>query len=291
MSKLKNASLVLLTIFIALILSLVSVSAHEGEFHVGAYGLPGSILVAIGVGIIPVLLGYLAYFPIKSFLKWELKDQVITDAIAIGIFIFLIYEFVTSTLFFGIQSTDNFLRYSIIFVFFVVLVSFAFLANWTKEGLPEYRDTLLFIMWATSLAFHSFAEGIILSVNLTNTTFGLPQSVSVGSFIFHKFAEGLIGGFLFLKHAKVGWIKVVLLALLASFPVIPGVIVGFYNLDVRSYNPIFFVVSVAGILFILPYFFPSSEYMKTSSAKFYLAFGVSFALFYVVNLAHQINLG
>jgi len=281
----------ILPYFLAIILIFcISVSAHQngGDFAESDIGIWGVILIALGSGWLPMLVGASTYFLIKNWKDWAGEDHKWTDGISMGVVVFLIYDYLSLSGFLGLQDFKvgaASAKYSIIFLM-ISLVAIIFLGFAIFDKM-ENNDMTLYILWAVGLGFHSFSEGIIMGFNLQGGLAPALRFFPITSFLIHKYMEGLTLGALFLRRKEVTPLQVIGLSLLMGISIIPGVYVGYVvGGAVGRFIAYFYAASFASVMFIIPKFFPKNT--ENNMLKYYFGFGIGFIILYLGSLIHEL---
>ena len=280
----------LLYIFAIALMFNISVSAHQGhdDFTQSNIGIWGVILIAMGSGWVPMLVGAMTYFLIKNWKDWTGDDHKWTDGISMGVVVFLIYDYLSLSGFLGIQDFKigaTAANYSIIFLM-VSLVALIFLGFAVFDDM-EKNDMTLYILWAVGLGFHSFSEGIIMGFNLQDGLAPALRFFPITSFLIHKYMEGLTLGALFLRRKEVTPLQVIGLSLLAGISIVPGVYIGYVVSGiVGKFIAYFYAASFASVMFIIPKFFPKNT--ENNMLKYYFGFGIGFIILYLGSLIHEL---
>jgi hypothetical protein len=288
-TKLKMLSIkkqvIIFTLFMIITLSLFSiVSAHDGhEEEIEGLKLWQVVLMAIGAGYIPMLLGYLCYYPLKKLQEKFDNIDVIANGIAIGVIVFLIFDYLSLTGLLGLNRLNFFIMITMVLTTTLVLILFYWV--YSSDSTPKS----LYLIWALGLGFHSLSEGIIMGLNFHQDLGLIMRFLPILSFTMHKFAEGFTGATLIHGNEDISWFHLVLYSGIAGLTIIIGVLAGYLIETLPGvYIEYFYAASFGAVLFIIPFFIPKNDSLNANRFKFYIGALIGFLFIYVGLIFHEI---
>ncbi len=264
---------------------LLNVAAHGDVPHSNPDGNPTfplwfAVLASILVGMVPIFVGYFSITWIKQserLEKWLTSQEL--KGVSFGLLLFLFYDFTVLSSFIGLNSLDSIKRVILPLIFFVIYFGYILTTSGSSGRIA--------ILWAIGVGIHGFAEGVIMGANFHLTTPDVLRPLPGLSFVFHKFAEGFIGGFLLTFHSdSEDSDGQFVMSLIASLPVPVGVLFGY--LDVSSFGvviPYLYTVtlSIVCLTLIIAYVFPNFQEKSGS-----LSAGIGLLIIYLFTLLHEI---
>ncbi len=192
-----------------------------------------AIALSIVFGVIPLYIGLT-----NSKLSHKLKDSSkgFIIAIAFGITIFSLIDLFGGAsrlgIDFGLRSIP--LQSTLLLAFTIGLViPFAVerYSNTERNTQSQFTTYTIAYLFALAVAFHSFAEGVVIGFDLQSGysfTF-IHQSIQATSFFLHKIAEGLVISIpIMLIRPKVG--TFVLAGIVGSIPLLIGVVAAYLGI-------------------------------------------------------------
>ena len=289
----------LLLPFSLLILSNISkITAHSGG-HPEPTNLGFWTLAFLGTTatLVSLFSGLLTY---PYFVKNNDSFTIVQlQGLAIGIVVFLFYDFLSLSSFLGIHTANIFDILLLLGVFLFIFMLFTFL-----EDSKRMTDATNF--WLAGIMLHAIAEGIIMGHNFTFGVTVLFDIFAILGFLLHKFAEGMTLVILFRlqdleqkdtekqndlinpERTKLSYLAK--LAFVAGIPTFVGMIIAAISLQGNTgfndiIQPILYAVSLGVIIFSLPAFM-NIKLENRSKSRLWILIG--FMILYFGGLLHEL---
>lgn len=270
--------------FIPLVVGVANAQTSQSEF----FRMSDAIALSATIGIVPIYVGLTNSF-ISRGLGASAKGFM--ACVAFGIAIFSLVDLFGSASNLGIDLRSTAFQMVLVFGFAVGLAT-PFVterASTSSENMQAQLKTMAY-MFALAVAFHGFAEGIVISYDLQSGyvfTFA-HRIVQTTSFLIHKVAEGFVVSIPLLL-ARAGKDSFALVGIAASLPLVFGVASVYFDVPGMA-SSFGFALGAGALTYVLFKLGNLASLLGTGSVKMFAGILAGILLMYFAGWIHSIEL-